>query len=52
MQWLEHTTEGPDDMPAHIKAALNAESLAIPVMGGQLALGTWHLFVRAPRSGA
>lgn len=37
-----HTTEGPDDMPAHIKAALTATSLAIPVMAGQLALGTWQ----------
>lgn len=37
-----HTTEGPDDMPAHIKAALTATSLAIPVMGGQLALGAWQ----------
>lgn len=37
-----HTTEGPDDMPAHIKSALTATSLAIPVMGGQLALGTWQ----------
>ena len=37
-----HTAEGPDDMPAHIKAALTATSLAIPVHGGQLALGTWQ----------
>lgn len=37
-----HTLEGPDDMPAHIKAALTATSLSIPVMGGQLALGTWQ----------
>lgn len=37
-----HTAEGPDDMPAHIKAALTATSLTIPVMDGQLALGTWQ----------
>ncbi len=37
-----HTTEGPDDMPAHIKAALTATSLSIPVVGGRLALGTWQ----------
>lgn len=37
-----HITEGPDDMPAHIKAALTAVSLSIPVMDGKLALGTWQ----------
>ncbi|KPK10850.1 MAG: hypothetical protein AMJ68_07910 [Acidithiobacillales bacterium SG8_45] len=37
-----HTMEGADDMPAHIKAALTASSLSIPVMGGRLALGTWQ----------
>lgn len=37
-----HTTEGPDDMPAHIKAALTATSLMIPVMNYRLALGTWQ----------
>jgi len=37
-----HTTEGSDDMPAHIKAALTATSLAIPVIDGQLALGSWQ----------
>lgn len=37
-----HTLEGPDDMPAHIKAALTATSLTIPVMDGRLALGTWQ----------
>jgi secondary thiamine-phosphate synthase enzyme len=42
MRWMVHTTEGPDDMPAHIKAALNAVSLSVPVMGGRLALGTWQ----------
>jgi secondary thiamine-phosphate synthase enzyme len=37
-----HTTEGPDDMPAHIRAALTATSLTIPVIAGRLALGTWQ----------
>ncbi|MEN8219660.1 MAG: secondary thiamine-phosphate synthase enzyme YjbQ [Pseudomonadota bacterium] len=37
-----HTLEGADDMPAHIKSALTATSLAIPIMNGQLALGTWQ----------
>lgn len=37
-----HTAEGPDDMPAHIKGALTATSLAVPLMGGTLALGTWQ----------
>ncbi len=37
-----HTQEGPDDMPAHIKAALTATSLSIPLMQGRLALGTWQ----------
>lgn len=37
-----HTTEGPDDMPAHIRAALTATSLTIPVLGGKLGLGTWQ----------
>ncbi len=35
-----HTAEGPDDMPAHIKAALTSTSLSIPMLGGRLALGT------------
>ena len=37
-----HGTEGPDDMPAHIKSALTQTSLNIPVTGGQMALGTWQ----------
>ncbi len=37
-----HTAEGPDDMPSHIKAALTSTSLGIPVVDGQLALGTWQ----------
>ena len=42
MRYLVHRLEGPDDMPAHIKAALTATSLSIPVTGGRLALGTWQ----------
>lgn len=37
-----HTQEGADDMPSHIKTALTATSLSIPVVGGRLALGTWQ----------
>jgi secondary thiamine-phosphate synthase enzyme len=37
-----HTTEGPDDMPAHIRASLTQTSLSIPVVGGRMALGTWQ----------
>jgi secondary thiamine-phosphate synthase enzyme len=37
-----HTEEGPDDMPAHIKGALTAVQVAVPVMHGALALGTWQ----------
>jgi len=37
-----HTTEGPDDMPAHIKTMLTATSLQIPVTDGELMLGTWQ----------
>lgn len=37
-----HTSEGPDDMPAHVKAALTATSLAVPILDGELALGTWQ----------
>ncbi len=37
-----HTLEGPDDMPAHIKAALTASSVSIPVIAGELSLGTWQ----------
>ncbi|HEU4353762.1 MAG TPA: secondary thiamine-phosphate synthase enzyme YjbQ [Burkholderiales bacterium] len=40
--FYEHDTEGPDDMPSHIKAALTATSLSIPVMKKRLALGTWQ----------
>ncbi len=37
-----HRNEGPDDMPAHIKSALTATSLSIPISGGRLVLGTWQ----------
>ncbi len=37
-----HTIEGPDDMPAHIRAALTDVSLSIPLVNGKLALGTWQ----------
>ncbi len=37
-----HTAEGADDMPAHVKAALTATSLSIPVLGGRLGLGRWQ----------
>lgn len=38
----DHNEEGPDDMPAHIKSALTATHLSIPVMDGKLALGVWQ----------
>ncbi len=37
-----HTSEGPDDMPSHIKAALTSTTLGIPIVNGRLALGTWQ----------
>ena len=37
-----HTAEGPDDMPAHVKAILTQTSLTIPIIDGSLALGTWQ----------
>ena len=40
--FYRHDSEGPDDMPAHIKAALTSSSLSIPVMKGKLGLGTWQ----------
>ena len=42
MDWLVHTTEGPDDMPAHIRAALTQTSISIPIAEGRMALGTWQ----------
>ena len=38
----EHNDEGPDDMPAHLRSALTATQLSIPVSGGRLMLGTWQ----------
>ena len=40
--YFEHTLEGPDDMPAHIKASLLDNSLTVPVSDGRLAFGTWQ----------
>lgn len=37
-----HDAEGPDDMPAHIRAALTGAQLSVPLVGGRLALGTWQ----------
>ncbi len=42
MRYLTHRAEGPDDMPAHIKAAVLPVSLNVPIIGGALALGTWQ----------
>lgn len=42
MSYLQHTYEGPDDMPAHIKAAMMPVSLTIPVAHGAMVLGTWQ----------
>ena len=39
---FEHTDEGPDDMPAHVRSILTQTSLTLPVTGGRLALGTWQ----------
>jgi secondary thiamine-phosphate synthase enzyme len=39
---FRHTTEGPDDMPSHIRSALTQTSIGIPVHGGELMLGTWQ----------
>jgi len=48
-----HTTEGPDDMPAHIRAMLTQTHLAVPVTEGRLELGTWQgLFLIEHRDGA
>jgi secondary thiamine-phosphate synthase enzyme len=40
--WFRHTTEGADDMPAHIRSTLTSASLSIPVRAGEPALGTWQ----------
>ncbi|MGI9352745.1 MAG: secondary thiamine-phosphate synthase enzyme YjbQ [Rhizobiaceae bacterium] len=42
MDYLVHRQEGPDDMPAHIKAALTQTSISVPVNSGRLMLGTWQ----------
>lgn len=42
LRLYRHTAEGPDDMPSHIRAALTASSLSIPVRDGEVALGTWQ----------
>jgi secondary thiamine-phosphate synthase enzyme len=42
MSYLTHTYEGPDDMPAHIKAAMMPTNLSIPVQNGRMMLGTWQ----------
>ncbi|WP_375140291.1 secondary thiamine-phosphate synthase enzyme YjbQ [Azohydromonas aeria] len=39
---FRHTDEGPDDMPAHVRAALTATQLSVPLLQGRLALGTWQ----------
>jgi secondary thiamine-phosphate synthase enzyme len=39
---FRHTAEGPDDMPAHVRAALTSTTLSIPVAGGAPSLGTWQ----------
>ena len=41
-EYFQHTLEGPDDMPAHIKSSLTGTSLLLPVADGRLALGTWQ----------
>jgi secondary thiamine-phosphate synthase enzyme len=49
----DHTNEGPDDMPAHVRAALTQTSLSIPVVNGGMALGTWQgIYVFEHRAGA
>ena len=53
MSYLRHTYEGPDDMPAHIKASMMPVSLSIPIISGRLTLGTWqgiYLFEHRNRS--
>jgi secondary thiamine-phosphate synthase enzyme len=40
--YFEHTAEGADDMPAHVKSSLLGASVTIPIRGGRLALGTWQ----------
>jgi secondary thiamine-phosphate synthase enzyme len=48
-----HTMEGPDDMPAHIRSALTATQLSVPVVSGRMVLGTWQgLYVFEHRNGS
>ena len=42
MAFLKHTIEGPDDMPAHVKASMVGFSISVPIVKGSLALGTWQ----------
>lgn len=42
LPFLQHTVEGPDDMPAHVKASMIGFSISIPIIGGNLDLGTWQ----------
>ena len=42
MDWIVHRTEGPDDMPAHIRSALTQTSIGIPVVDGEAVFGTWQ----------
>jgi len=42
MDWIRHTVEGPDDMPAHIKSALTQNAISIPVSRGTPVFGTWQ----------
>lgn len=42
MEWIKHRAEGPDDMPAHLRAAVLPTSLSIPIADGELALGVWQ----------
>jgi secondary thiamine-phosphate synthase enzyme len=42
MDWLRHTVEGPDDMAAHIRAALTDVSLTVPIIRGEMSLGAWQ----------
>lgn len=49
----DHTTEGPDDMPAHVRSVLTQTSLSIPVVAGGMALGIWQgIYVFEHRAGA
>lgn len=53
MDYLRHTYEGPDDMPAHIKAALLPVSITIPIIRGHVVLGTWQgLYLFEHRAGS